>query len=487
MEFAEWVCELSQRTNRSLAGARVYVPDGAQCDTVCAQGGTDLLLRLRAWGLVPTGEREGADFVWGELPEEADLSGALLMDRAAAHMPVSTGLARELGETGLLDGVRIGICLVLEPKTSVLVQLLHDVGAEVGVFAPAAEVDQRVADELRRRGFTVEADASWDATADHDGALRLLDELRPDLIIDDGASFARLAVLERPELAAALGGVAEETTSGVRAFVAMDEADALPWPVVAVNDSRLKTRFDNRHGTGETCVTTMQRLLGPTCFDGARVTVVGYGPVGEGFALRARALGAEVTVCDADPTRALEAAFAGFAARDLTDALADADIVVSATGIRHTLTVDHLRCMRKNATLAVIGGIANEIALDELPPLAPTRQDGIDLLTVPGGPTLRLLAGGDGVNYTAGGGNPIEVMDLSFAVQLSAVEHLLRHRGQLPHHVLRLGAEVDDCIARRALGVRGYATSTVSGDASPTVSDWKLTRFADEAQGGRHV
>ncbi len=474
MRFAEWICELSQRTNRSLAGARVYVPVPARADA-------DLLLRLCAWGLVPVRNRDAADYVWGELPEEHSLTGVELMDRAASYMPVSSTLARELGETGLLDGIRIGVCLVLEPKTSVLMQLLRDAGAEVGVFAPAAEVDQRVAVELRRRGFLVEADAGWDATADHAGALRLLDELQPDLIIDDGASFARLAVLERPELASGMCGVAEETTSGVRAFAAMDEAGELPWPVVAANDSLLKTCFDNRHGTGETCVTTMQRLLGPACFDGARVVVVGYGPVGEGFALRVRALGADVTVCDVDPTRALQAVFAGFAACDLVDAVGDADIVVSATGVRHTLTLDCLHRMRDNAAVSVIGGIANEVALDELPPVVPTGQKGIGRLCVPRGPSLRLLADGDGVNYTAGGGNPIEVMDLSFAVQLSAVDQLLAHRGQLPHHVMRLRAEVDARIARLALAARGYAASALTGDANPAVQDWKLTRFADEA------
>ena len=474
MRFAEWICELSQRTNRSLAGARVYVPVPARADA-------GLLLRLCAWGLVPVRNRDAADYVWGELPEEHSLTGVELMDRATSYMSVSSTLARELGETGLLDGIRIGVCLVLEPKTSVLMQLLRDAGAEVGVFAPAAEVDQRVAVELRRRGFLVEADAGWDAAADHAGALRLLDELQPDLIIDDGASFARLAALERPGLASGMCGVAEETTSGVRAFAAMDEAGELPWPVVAANDSLLKTCFDNRHGTGETCVTTMQRLLGPTCFDDARVAVVGYGPVGEGFALRVRALGADVTVCDTDPTRALQAVFAGFAACDLLDAVCDADIVVSATGVRHTLTTDCLRRMRDDAVVAVIGGIANEVALDELPPANPTGRKGIDRLCVPDGPRLLLLADGDGVNYTAGGGNPIEVMDLSFAVQLSAVEYLLAHRGELPSHVMRLGKDVDARIARLALSTRGYAASSVAGESDAIVQDWKLTRFADEA------
>lgn len=477
VEFATWVCELSRRTNRSLAGARVYV--GARGER--GDAAQELLtLRLRAFGLVPVETRAEADFVFGELPDELPLTGAQLMDRAQAHMPVSRTLARELGEKGLLRGRRIAVSMVLEPKTSVLLELLCAAGAQVGVWAPSAEVDQRVANELARRGCLVEAHAGRDGAWDHEAALRLLDGLQPDLIIDDGASFARLAELERPQISRRLAGVAEETTSGVRAFEAMEEAGALPWPVVAVNDSQLKTCFDNRHGTGETCVTTMQALLGASCFAGARVAVVGFGPVGEGFALRARALGADVTICDADPVAALKARFAGFAARDLADVLADADMVVSATGVRHTLTADHLCRMREGAVVSVIGGIADEVALDDLPAGAvrPSGAAGVSLLDVPEGPELRLLSEGNGVNYTAGGGNPIEVMDLSFAVQLSAVEHLLAHEGRLPRKVLRLGSEADRRIALLALAARGGAPSALPAGTSTTVADWRATRFS---------
>jgi hypothetical protein len=266
-----------------------------------------------------------------------------------------------------------------------------------------------------------------------------MDRIRPDVVIDDGANFSRLMVMERPSLAARLVGVAEETTSGVRAFAAMQQEGELPFPVVAVNDSRLKTGFDNRHGTGETCAATTMSLVGPSFFSaagGARVTVVGFGPVGEGFARRVRALGARVTVAEADPVRALEASFAGFAVAPLDSALPATDMAVSATGVRHTLPADALRLLPDGATVAVIGGIANEVALDQVlsqgGTLRPGEKTGVSWLDVPQGPTLRLLASGDGVNYAAGPGNPIEIMDLSFAVQLAAVEHLLRHAGSLP-------------------------------------------------------
>lgn len=472
MEFAEWVAKLSRRSNRSLAGARVFIP--------AAELTAELRATFFAWGMRPVHQAFEADFVWGKLPKSQELSGAQAMERAARYMPTTRALTDGLLDTGNLAGVRIAVCLVLEPKTSVLLQELKRAGAEVGVFAPAAEVDQRVADELARRGVMVEANAQWSPQQEHAGALRLLDRLQPQLLVDDGGSFARLCAQERPDISAQLIGVAEETTSGVRAFAAMEAAHALPWPVVAVNDSRLKTCFDNRQGTGETCVTTMQHLLGWDCFADKRVVVVGYGPVGEGFAQRARALGACVCIVERDPAVALRACFDGYKVANLADAGATADMVVSATGVRHTISVADMKLLPEGTVLAVIGGIAHELALDELPApaLRPTKRHEVCELVLPGGPTLRLLANGDGVNYTAGGGNPIEIMDLSLAVQVAAVDYLLDHQGKLPSKVLRLEKDIERSIALLALDARGVSLrdmEQLGGD----VPDWHVTRFSD--------
>ena len=480
--FAHWACAWAQATNSSLAGSRVLV-DAQDL----ARGGGALALRMAEWGLVPTNDVARADFTYPDLPKRQDLTAADAWASAERGMPVSAELARRIAAGGLLAGVHIALSLIVEPKTAVLVERLAAAGATVGVYCHAHECDQAIANQIRARGYAIEADATWTPAQEREGSLRLMDRIRPDVVIDDGANFSRLMVMERPTLAARLVGVAEETTSGVRAFAAMQQEGELPFPVVAVNDSRLKTGFDNRHGTGETCAATTMSLVGPSFFSaagGARVTVVGFGPVGEGFARRVRALGAHVTVAETDPVRALEASFAGFAVAPLDRALPATDMVVSATGVRHTLPADALRLLPDGATVAVIGGIANEVALDQVlsqgGTLRPGEKTGVSWLDVPQGPTLRLLASGDGVNYAAGPGNPIEIMDLSFAVQLAAVEHLLRHAGSLPAEVLRLGPEVDRRIASIALEARGIRTE--SAPSTPTfVPDWRVTRYADTA------
>ena len=540
--FADWACRLSQRTNRSLAGSRLALPQDLR--------DSDFARQAQQWGMVvtdgqqahqtdrtngdgaaddgqngaasvtvahnPAGTAVGADSLLpgfdaasaADAPDATALEGEEAIVHAAVHMPVTrTLLARFAQEEPGLRHARIATSLVLEPKTSVFLEALADTGARVGVFCEGNAVDPRVIEPLRRRGVLVEADPSWDTEQSRTAALRLLDDLDPTLVVDDGASFARLMSMERPQMAERVVGVAEETTSGVRAFRKMEAAGALSYPVIAVNDSALKTGFDNAHGTGDTCVTTMQRLLGPDWFDGKKVAVVGYGPVGRGFALRLRALGARVTICDASSVAALRAVFEGFPARDLADVLGSSDMVVSATGERHTLDLPALRKMADGTVVAVIGGILNEIALDEVPGFRPKEGegmrvlhvpdgpdvrllasgDGMRVLHVPDGPDVRLLASGDGVNYTVGGGNPIEVMDLSFAVQASAVAYLLAAdrraaQGQdpLPHKVLHLGAQSDERIARIALEVRGWRTSPKAAD---TGSLWTTTRFTDRAEG----
>ncbi len=465
--FAEWVGSVSRRTNRSMAGSRIHLHDD------------DPLLRLRAaaWGIVPVEDDEAADMDSAAgTPDARSMTGPEAIDHARGSMPVLHRLMGDLRNEVGFAGVRIAACLILEPKTTVFLEELADAGAVVGVFCGPDSTDERVIRDLRGHGVTVRADRRWDSDQAHEAALGLLDEIGPDVIVDDGASFARLTSMERPSMARGLLGVAEETTSGVRAFTAMQAAGDLDYPVVAVNDSPLKTGFDNAHGTGETCVTTIQGVLGDDWMAGRRVTVIGYGPVGRGFALRARAIGARVTICDIDPVAALRAVFEGFPAQDLRTVLPTTDLLVSATGVRHTVGLDELGAMHEGAVLAVIGGIANELPLDEIPGFVDEPGRRTRGLRIPGGPRLVLIAEGDGVNYTIGGGNPIDVMDLSFSVQAAAVAQLIAHGRGMPPAVHRL----DDAMARRiasiALEARGFQARTGRADAA---YDWRLTRFAD--------
>lgn len=386
------------------------------------------------------------------------------LDLARRWMPTSAAAAAALGDR--VAGLRIGISMVLEPKTAVLALLLAEAGAEVAVFAFAAETDDDVAAELAARGIAVHASASAAPAEEHASALALLDH-RPQLLVDDGAHVIRLAHAERPDVVAGLLGATEETTSGVTPLRAMAADGALRVPVVAANDAVTKTWFDNRHGTGETCVLAIVRALDDD-LSGSRAVVVGFGPVGEGVAERLRVLGAQVLVVDVDPRRELAARFAGYLIAPIAQAVRDADLVVSATGVPRTIDAGVLAACREDAVIAVAGGAPEEV----LPPggtRAERIQPDVERLHLPGGQSVRLLAGGDCVNIVAGRGNPIDVMDLSFAVQLASIRFLLE--ADLGPGVHALPEAEDRAIAGLALR-RGVGTT-----ALPAAAPWRRTRF----------
>ncbi|WP_187290559.1 adenosylhomocysteinase, partial [Curtobacterium sp. B18] len=274
----------------------------------------------------------------GRDPEDDPAAEARLR-WARRSMPVSRAVAAELRDGGLLRGTRIGVAMVLEPKTAVLSLLLRDAGAEVVVYAHADETDDAVADALRRAGLTVHANSTASLPEQRALALAMLDT-RPHVLLDDGSHVIRLAHQERPDLLPTMLGAAEETTSGLRPLRTMAARGELGIPVVAVNDARTKTFFDNRYGTGQSTVFAVLDLLDrlPSgthrVVPGGAAVVAGFGHVGEGVALVLTALGLRVTVAETDPVRALQALFAGHAVAPLAEAVQDADLVMSATGGR---------------------------------------------------------------------------------------------------------------------------------------------------------
>lgn len=405
------------------------------------------------------------------LPGRGDAAGRV--DFAGAHMPVSRAQAARLADQGTVRGLRIGIAMVLEPKTAQLALLLRDAGAAVAVYAHPDEIDVAVADVLRDRGIPVDGDPALTGRAERDAAIAFLHRGH-DLLLDDGSHLIRLAHEEG--LADGLVGAAEETTSGLAPLRAMQDAGVLDIPVVAVNDAPMKTSFDNRYGTGQSCVFAIADVLdgvGLSVRDQPAV-VVGYGPVGVGVAAHLAALGAEVSVAETDPLRALQAAHDGHRVAPLIDLAAGA-LVVSATGAPYTIGADVLAVAR---IVAVAGGVPGEVDLDDgmLQPVIDAGGAPLPHLERHGADGALVIDRGGCVNLTAGEGNPIEIMDLSFAVQLAAVEHLVRE--PLEPGVHRLPADVDASVARAALQARGQRIDVRGPRQQSAETDWRSRRYA---------
>ncbi|MDN4475592.1 adenosylhomocysteinase [Demequina sp. SYSU T00192] len=404
------------------------------------------------------------------LGPRGDAGGRL--DFARAHMPVSTALAEELAAAGTVRGLRIGVSMTLEPKTANLALLLKDAGADVAVYAHPDETDPEVAAALRARGVPVDADPTLSGDAEREAALAWLDR-GFDVVVDDGSHLVRLAHEAAPHLIERWIGVTEETTSGLTPLRLMAAQGVLRTPVVAVNDAATKTGFDNRYGTGQSCVFAIADLIehADATVRDLPVLVIGYGPVGVGVAAHLRALGAHVAVAEVDPLRALLAAHDGYEVGRAED-LAQGALVVSCTGVEGTVTRELLEL---GTIVAVAGGVPGEVDLDEaaLAPVvvAEAPIPHLDIDTEHG--TLVLDRGGC-INVTAAEGNPIEIMDLSFATQLAAVRHLVETRPGVGVHPL--ADEAVAHVAEVAATSRRLALDPAAA-SSPADADWRSRRY----------
>jgi len=405
--------------------------------------------------------------------EERATAGAHRIDWARRGMPVLRGIAQRLAEAGTLRDVRIGVALVLEPKTANLALALRDAGATVTVQCGGRSTHQETADALVAAGVQVFAEEGADDARDLELARSYL-AVGHDILIDDGASLIRLAHREFPELIDGLWGAAEETTSGVRPLRAMHAEGALRIPVLAVNDARTKHLFDNVYGTGQSCVMAMLDITNLQ-LAGRTVVVVGYGWVGAGVARHAAALGARVVVTELDPVKALQAFHDGHRVMSLADAAPYAEVVFAATGIAGVVTADHVAAMPDGVILCTAGGGAYELPMAQLDALGTAREvrAGVTEYTHPGGRTVLVLAEGDCVNCsTEAEGNPIEVMDLSLSLQALAAELIAttaRHWGVGVHEI---PDAFDDQVARARLAHEGAGVEPLTDALAAALRAW---------------
>ncbi len=379
--------------------------------------------------------------------------GRDLIDFAADFMPALAAATEHVHAGGRLDGRRVGVALTLEPKTACLVEAIASLGAEVAVLGSSNSTKPAVARALADRGVAVFAEAG--STPARSVELRhAFIDTRPQLLADDGAGNVRFVHRERRDALDTLEGVAEETTSGVRPLRTMEAEGRLEVPCVAVNDARTKLAFDNVYGTGQSVV---MALLDATNMQmqGKVTVVVGYGKVGRGIASVARGLGSRVIVTEIDPVEALAAHHDGYAVARLFDALPDADFVITATGIGHSLIADHVAIMRDGAVIAVGGAGPPEFdpTMGVELTWGDTVRPNIRELRAPGGPTVFVIADGYCANTSAGEGNPIEIMDLSLALQLRALDYLAAT--DLAPGVHLLPKSIDDEVAASQLRAAG--------------------------------
>jgi adenosylhomocysteinase len=400
--------------------------------------------------------------------------GQARIEWADGQMPVLRSIRERLAGDRPLAGLRVGACLHVTAETACLVRALAAGGAEVALAAanPLTTQDDVVA-ALVADGCAAYGRRGEDADAYAAGVVAVVDGA-PQVTLDDGADLLTVLHAARPELLEGLVGGTEETTTGLVRLRALEAEGRLACPVIAVNEARTERLFNDHYGTGQS---TLDGILRATnlLLAGKTLVVLGYGWTGKGVALRARGAGAQVIVCEVDPMRALEARMEGFDVMPAVVAAERGDVFVTVTGNRDVLSAEHFARMKDGAILANAGHFDVEI---DLPALAAAATgppaEVLPLVTqyTLGERRLNLLASGRVVNLAAGQGHPAAVMDMSFANQVLAVEHLVAHGAALGAGVHPVPEAVDREVARLKLASLGVEIDALSDEQADYLRGW---------------
>ena len=397
------------------------------------------------------------------------------MEWARQYMPVLGAIRERFEEEKPLEGVRIGMALHVEAKTANLVTTLVAGGAEVFITGcnPLSTQDDVALALSMTDGVECYAERGATVEEYYQAIDRVLDA-HPVITIDDGMDLIHRIHTKRTELIPIVIGGCEETTTGVHRLRAMAGENQLRFPVIAVNDTPMKRFFDNVHGTGESALTAIM-VTTNTLIAGKCVVVAGYGFCGRGLARKLHGLGARVVVTEIDPRRALEAYMDGFLVMPMDEAAGTGEIFITTTGNTSVITGRHFPVMRDGVILANAGHFNVEIDVKWLEEHASRieRKDGIESYSL-GKKRVHVLAEGRLVNLAIpkGMGHPVEVMDLSFALQALCALHIARHGRGLSPGVYPVPEDIDEEVARTKLRALGVSIDTLTPEQERYMGSW---------------
>ena len=374
---------------------------------------------------------------------------------AEAEMPGLMALRAEYGPSQPLKGARIAGCLHMTIQTAVLIETLQALGAEVtwsscNIFS----TQDHAAAAIAAAGTSVYAWKGMNAEEFDwciEQTLFFGEDRKPlNMILDDGGDLTNMVLDKYPELVAGIKGLSEETTTGVHRLYDRVKAGTLPMPAINVNDSVTKSKFDNKYGCRESLVDAIRRAT-DIMLAGKVAVVCGYGDVGKGSADSLSSAGVRVIVTEIDPICALQAAMEGYEVKKLTTAIAEADIVVTATGTCDIVREQHFRALKDKAIVCNIGHFDNEIDMAWLNTnYGHTKVEikpQVDKYTVDG-KDLIVLAEGRLVNLGCATGHPSFVMSNSFTNQTLAQLELWLNADKYENKVYTLPKHLDEKVAR---------------------------------------
>ncbi|PWL40170.1 adenosylhomocysteinase [Flagellimonas aquimarina] len=393
------------------------------------------------------------------------------IELAEAEMPGLMALRKEYKNEQPLKGTRIAGCLHMTIQTAVLIETLVELGADVtwsscNIFS----TQDHAAAAIAAAGIPVYA---WKGMNEEEfdwcieQTLFFGEDRQPlNMILDDGGDLTNMVLDQYPELAVAIKGLSEETTTGVHRLYERVKNGTLPMPAINVNDSVTKSKFDNKYGCKESAVDAIRRAT-DTMLAGKKVVVAGYGDVGKGTAASFRGAGAIVTVTEIDPICALQACMDGYEVKRLETVVGKADIVITTTGNKDIIREEHFRALKDKAIVCNIGHFDNEIDMAWLNGQYGHTKDEIkpqvDKYTIEGKDII-ILAEGRLVNLGCATGHPSFVMSNSFTNQTLAQIELWNNSDKYENDVYMLPKHLDEKVAKLHLERLGAELTELKED-----------------------
>jgi adenosylhomocysteinase len=391
---------------------------------------------------------------------------------AESRMGIISKIRERFSRELPFKGIRVGMALHLEAKTAVLAKTLKEGGAEVYITScNPLTTDDDVAVALSDQ-LHVYAKRGQTRDEYYESLNKVLDS-EPNIIIDDGGDLTTLLHTERK---LEIMGGNEETTTGVMRLKIMEKQGILKFPMFDVNDAEMKHLFDNRYGTGQS---TLDGIMSTTniLIAGKNVVVAGYGWCGKGIAMRMKGMGAKVTVTEVDPVKAIEAHMDGFIVKKMEEAIKDADIVVTATGVRDIVRKEHFLKAKNGCIFANSGHFDVEINKNDLSSISKEKKNVrkyVEEYILKDGKKLYLLGEGRLINLVGGQGHPVEIMDLSFSIQALTAEYIVKNHSNLDKKVYPVPKEIDRGVAEIALNIFGIEKDELTEEQKEYINSWNV-------------
>ena len=403
-------------------------------------------------------------------------AGKKRIEWAERDMPVLRSIRERFEAEKPLAGLRISACLHVTTETANLMRTLAAGGADVVLCAsnPLSTQDDTAAALVAHYGIRTYAIKGEDTDTYYSHIQAAIDHL-PHITMDDGADVVGIIHDSRRDALEHIIGGTEETTTGVIRLKAMAADGALEYPIVAVNEALTKHLFDNRYGTGQSTIDGIVRATN-RLIAGRTVVISGYGWCGRGAAMRAEGLGAQVVVCEIDPTKAIEAVMDGYRVMPAAEAAKLADIWITVTGNLNVIDEPMYANMKDGAIICNSGHFnaeinipwlrENAVEVRELKPL-------VEEFTLADGRTIVLLADGRLVNLACAEGHPASVMDMSFANQAMCAEYMVKNAASLEAGVYDVPVDIDQEVASLKLASMDVEIDVLTPEQEEYLRSWQ--------------